>query len=248
MRNFTPVNSNDNGKGNGNGNRHGLAGQEPWLLPGSPTEIGDMSKDAAGAATDPYSTDQAPAAGMPAGRMRQFRNAKEDKTAKLVLGVVGVLVVGVTMLMGLSEKGRQKTKRSGEADLGRPHQEQVEQGTSSGSSLVPGGSMQPVADDKHETGSVSAHDIENTKKMRNAAADGGSGASPAARTLAQIPPFNAGNGQSSDNWAPPAFGASRNAAEEFSEKSSKSEENALAKPSLVFTAATESVKQQERPG
>jgi hypothetical protein len=75
--------------------------------------------------------------------------------------------------------------------------------------------------------------------MRNATADGGNGAAPAAKTLAQIPPFNAGNGQGSDNWAPPAFGASHNLAEENSEKSA---ENALAKPSLVFTAAAESVK------
>jgi hypothetical protein len=231
------MNSTDNSKGNGNGNRYGLPGEEPWLSHGSPNETGDVPNGTTGASDPP--TDRAPAAGMPAGRMRKFRSAKEDKTAKLVLGAIGVLVVGVLMLMGLSEKGRQKPKKSGEASLGRPHQEQVQQGTTSaGSSLVPGGSMQPVAEDKHETGSVSARDIENTKMMRDAAADGGSGVAPTAKTLAQIPPFNAGNGQSSDNWAPPAFGASRNAAEENPEKSV---ENALAKPSLVFTAA-ESLK------
>ena len=183
-------------------------------------------------------TGQQPAESPLAGT-RQFRSAKEDKTAKLVLGILGVLVVGVLMLIGLSEKGKQKIRKSGEASLGRPHQEQMEQGATPVTTIVPGSSMQPVPEDKQQEGDISARDIENTKKTRSAMDNGGDGAAPTARTLAQIPAFHPENTQGNDNWAPPPFAASRNEAEAGPEKAM---ESALAKPSLVFTAASESLK------
>src|SRR5664279_6151184 len=47
---------------------------------------------------------------------RSFRMAKDDKTARLVIGFVGVVAVAFLMLVLFSQKSKPKLKKSGEAN------------------------------------------------------------------------------------------------------------------------------------
>ena len=100
----------------------------------------------------------------PIAATRSFRMAKDDKTARLVIGFVGVVAVAFLMLVLFSQKSKPKLKKSGEANLGRP--KVAETAPASNDSIVPGGSMQPMQEDKRQPGQVNAHDVENTKKVR----------------------------------------------------------------------------------
>src|SRR5208337_4175681 len=168
----------------------------------------------------------------PIAATRSFRIAKDDKTARLVIGFVGVVAVAFLMLVLFSQKSKPKLKKSGEANLGRP--KAVETAPASTDSIVPGGSMQPMQEDKRQPGQVNAHDVENTKKVRTGASDAVSNATPnGGKNLAQIPSFPPppSNG---DNWTPPPYGQNRNEV-----TTEKTVADGLAKPSLVFTAGGE---------
>ena len=102
--------------------------------------------------------------------------AKDDKSARLVIGFLGVVAVAFLMLVLFSQKSKPKPKKSGEAGLGRP--KVAETGPVSNDSIVPGGSMQPMQEDKRQPGQVNAHDVENTKKVRTGASDAVSNATP----------------------------------------------------------------------
>src|SRR5664279_3386005 len=54
----------------------------------------------------------------PIAATRSFRMAKDDKTARLVIGFVGVVAVAFLMLVLFSQKSKPKLKKSGEANLG----------------------------------------------------------------------------------------------------------------------------------
>src|SRR5664279_1124637 len=165
----------------------------------------------------------------PIAATRSFRMAKDDKTARLVIGFLGVVAVAFLMLVLFSQKSKPKLKKSGEANLGRP--KVAETSPASNDSIVPGGSMQPMPEDKRQPGQVNANDVENTRKVKTAANDAGSSSTPnSAKNLAQIPSFPpaASNG---DNWTPPPYGQKQS--EPVVEKTAT---DALSKPSLVFTA------------
>src|SRR5271157_3481055 len=76
----------------------------------------------------------------PIAATRSFRIAKDDKTARLVIGFVGVVAVAFLMLVLFSQKSKPKLKKNGEANLGRP--KVVETAPPNNDSIVPGGSMQ----------------------------------------------------------------------------------------------------------
>ena len=86
----------------------------------------------------------------PIAATRSFRMAKDDKTARLVIGFVGVVAVAFLMLVLFSQKSKPKLKKSGEANLGRP--KVAETAPASNDSIVPGGSMQPMQEDKRQPG------------------------------------------------------------------------------------------------
>jgi hypothetical protein len=157
---------------------------------------------------------------------RSFRMAKDDKTARLVIGFVGVVAVAFLMLVLFSQKSKPRLKKSGEASLGRP--KVAETAPVSNDSIVPGGSMQPMQEDKRQ------HDVENTKKVRTGASDAVPNVTPnGGKNLAQIPSFPPppSNGE---NWTPPPYGQNRTET-----TTDKTVADGLAKPSLVFTAGGE---------
>jgi len=163
---------------------------------------------------------------------RSFRMAKDDKTARLVIGFVGVVAVAFLMLVLFSQKSKPRLKKSGEANLGRP--KVAETAPASNDSIVPGGSMQPMQEDKRQPGQVNAHDVENTKKVRTGSSDVVSNGTPnGGKNLAQIPSFPPAP-SNGDNWTPPPYGQNRNEA-----TTDKTVTDGLAKPSLVFTAGGE---------
>ena len=167
---------------------------------------------------------------------RSFRMAKDDKTARLVIGLAGAVAVALVMLIVFSQKGQPKLKKSDEASLGRP--KVAETAPSNRDSIVPGGSMQPMQEDKRQPGQVNANDVENTRKVRTATNDAVSSGTPnSAKNLSQIPSFPpaASNG---DNWTPPPYGQKQS--EPAAEKTAA---DALSKPSLVFTAGGEKSNQ-----
>jgi len=193
--------------------------------------LADLKPDAAGTDHEEHeSGDQRPA--MPPAR--SFRSAKEDKTARLVIGFLGVIAVAVIMLILFSDKGRPRSRKTGEASLGRPKATETAQ--SGTDSIVPSGTMQPMQDDRRQPGQINASDIENTKKGRNTTTEMASNPSMGngAKSLAQIPPFPPAS-NSDDNWSPPPYGEKNPEAA----GDQKSDDEGLAKPSLTFTASTE---------
>src|SRR5271165_4458165 len=168
----------------------------------------------------------------PIAATRSFRMAKDDKTARLVIGFVGVVAVAFLMLVLFSQKSKPKLKKSGEANLGRP--KVAETAPPSNDSIVPGGSMQPMQEDKRQPGQVNAHDVENTKKVRTGASDAVSNVAPnGGKNLAQIPSFPPPP-SNDDKWTPPPYGQNRTET-----ATDKTVADGLAKPSLVFTAGGE---------
>jgi hypothetical protein len=149
-----------------------------------------------------------------------------------VIGFAGVVAAAFLMLVLFSQKSRPKLKKSGEANLGRP--KVAETAPANNDSIVPGGSMQPMPDDKRQPGQVNAHDVENTKTVRTSSSETVSNVTPnATKNLAQIPSFPPAP-SNGDNWTPPPYGQSHNEA-----IADKTVTDGLAKPSLVFTAGSE---------
>ena len=172
---------------------------------------------------------------------RSFRMAKDDKTVRLLIGFAGVVAVALVMLILFSDKGKPRTKKNAEASLGRPKTADTVAPTENGS-VVPQGAMQPMRDDQPQPGQVNANDIENTKKARVGAGETKSGqADVPAKNLGQIPEFPASN-NSGDAWAPPPYGQ-KDSADTGSAPVQDKAVDALAKPSLVFTASTEKSSQ-----
>lgn len=236
----------NNGNGTDNESRRQA---EPQRRPSAavinlPTTNSEANKPEANSSEKPVAGDAVGSTAV-AGT-RQFTTGGRDRTAKLAIAVLGLLFVGVIMLILLSDKGKQKTKKN-EASLGSPKQEQqAEQGATAKTSLVPGSAMQPVVNDKNTASAVSARDIEATRKSRNggepSSADAAGGGSSTAgsgprKTLAHIPQFQQQQStQSSDNWTPEPYSGSsiRNEV-----KGNKDAENPLARPSMVFIASRE---------
>ena len=149
----------------------------------------------------------------------------------LMLVVIGVIVVfGVGMIAFLSTKGTTKPKTAAEAakpNLGR-YAKPAAQGD-----LVPSDKMKASPAETNKPGSVDASDIERTKSAKPSGAQAAGQSNPAqGKSLNQVAKFQEPDTTPGEQkWSPPPYGS--NSASEQQEI--KKEEEALSKPSLVFT-------------
>ena len=151
----------------------------------------------------------------------------------LMLGALGVvLIFGVGMIALLSTKGTSKHKTAAEA--AKPNLGRYAPPSPTGD-LVPEDKMKPSPSETNKAGNIEASDIERTKSVKPAQAQPAAQpvAQPAGKTLNQVAKFQEPDTTPGEqNWSPPPYGS--NPASE--QQALKREEEALSKPSLVFTA------------
>lgn len=148
----------------------------------------------------------------------------------LMLGALGVvLIFGVGTIALLSTKGTSKHKTAAEA--AKPNLGRYAPPSPTGD-LVPEDKMKPSPSETNKAGNIEASDIEHTKSVKPAQAQPAV-AQPAGKTLNQVAKFQEPDTTPGEqNWSPPPYGS--NPASE--QQALKREEEALSKPSLVFTA------------
>jgi hypothetical protein len=173
------------------------------------------------------------------------KNGSSRGNMPLMLVAIGVILVfGVGMIAFLSTKGTAKHKTATEAakpNLGR-------YATSAGApgDLVPGDKMKPSPAETAKNGSVDASDIERTKSVKTSAPQPSVQTDLAGnKSLNQVAKFQEPDTTPGEQkWSPPPYGS--NSASE--EQSMKREEDALSKPSLVFTAHQEGIAKKGDAG
>ena len=155
----------------------------------------------------------------------------------LMLMVLGAIIVfGIGMLAFLSSKGTTKKKTAAEAS--KPNLGRVTGSTAAGD-LIPSNKVKPSPDEAKKGGTVDAADIEKTKAPKfNQPEDPSKESAPNGnKQLNQVGKFDepdtTPNGQS--KWAPPPYPGSQGEQQVL-----KKDEDALSKPSLVFTAHSQS--------
>jgi hypothetical protein len=155
----------------------------------------------------------------------------------LMLMVLGAIIIfGIGMLAFLSSKGTTKKKTA--ADAAKPNLGRVTGPTAPGD-LIPSDKVKPSPDEVKKGGTVDASDIEKTKapKMTQTQATNKQSAPNGNKQLNQVGKFEepdtTPNGQS--KWTPPPYSGGQSEQQVL-----KREEDALSKPSLVFTAHNQS--------
>jgi hypothetical protein len=155
----------------------------------------------------------------------------------LMLMVLGAIIIfGIGMLAFLSSKGTTKKKTAAEA--AKPNLGRVT-GTTAPGDLIPSDKVKPSPDETKKGGTVDAADIEKTKapKMTQTQATNTPSAPNGNKRLNQVGKFEepdtTPNGQS--KWTPPPYSGGQS-----EQQAVKKEEDALSKPSLVFTAHNQS--------
>jgi hypothetical protein len=170
-------------------------------------------------------------------KMRPFvlerKNGGGRGNMPLMLVAIGVILVfGVGMIAFLSTKGTTKRKTATEA--AKPNLGRYATPTAPGD-LVPGDKMKPSPAETTKGGSVDASDIERTKSAKTSSPPQSTMQTGSAgdKSLSQIAKFQEPDTSPGDQkWSPPPYG-SNNASDQ---QATKKEEEALSKPSLVFTA------------
>jgi len=154
----------------------------------------------------------------------------------LMLMVLGAIVIfGIGMLALLSSKGTIRKKPVAEA--ARPNLGRIAT-TAAPGDLIPNDKVKPSPDDATQGRTIDAADIEKTKSPKAAQTLNPNRLSTAnhGRQLSQIGKFEepdtTPNGQS--KWTPPPYGG------QGEQQALKKEDDALSKPSLVFTAHNQS--------
>ena len=158
----------------------------------------------------------------------------------LMLVAIGVILVfGVGMIAFLSTKGT--TKRKTPAEAAKPNLGRYATPTTPGD-LVPGDKMKPSPAETTKGGSVDASDIERTKSAKSSALQPTMQTGSAGnKSLNQVAKFQEPDTSPGDQkWSPPPY-ASNNASDQ---QATKKEEEALSKPSLVFTAHQQGLAQR----
>jgi len=152
----------------------------------------------------------------------------------LMLMVVGVIVVfGLCMIAFLSSKGTARKKMGAEA--ARPNLGRAQTATATGD-IIPNDKVKPSPEEAGRSGSVDATDIERTKSSKAPQTQIGSasGSSNGGKQLGDVGKFEepdtSPNG--GGKWTPPPYGSTAASDQQVTKK----EEDALSKPSLVFTA------------
>ena len=160
----------------------------------------------------------------------------------LMLMVLGaIMVFGIGMVALLSTKGTTKKKTAAEA--AKPSLGRIATANAPGD-LVPSDKLKPSPDEVKKGGSVDAADIERTKASKIAQTQVAStqGTQKAGKPLNQVPAFQepdtTPNGQG--KWMPPPYNGVAGQQQEL-----KREEDALSKPSLVFTAHAQNAGRSE---
>jgi hypothetical protein len=155
----------------------------------------------------------------------------------LMLMVLGAIIIfGIGMLAFLSSKGTTKKKTA--AEVAKPNLGRVT-GTTAPGDLIPSDKVKPSPDETKKGGTVDAADIEKTKasKMTQTQATNKPSAPNGNKRLNQVGKFEepdtTPNGQS--KWTPPPYSGGQS-----EQQAAKKEEDALSKPSLVFTAHNQS--------
>jgi type IV secretory pathway VirB10-like protein len=151
----------------------------------------------------------------------------------LILMVLGAIIIsGIGMLAFLSSKGttKKKTAEAAKPNLGRVT------GTTAPGDLIPSDKVKPSPDEVKKGGTVDAADIEKTKTPKiTQTQDPNKQSAPNGnkQQLNQVGKFEepdtTPNGQS--KWTPPPYPGGQSEQQVL-----KREEDALSKPSLVFTA------------
>jgi len=155
----------------------------------------------------------------------------------LMLMVLGAIIIfGIGMLAFLSSKGTTRKKTAAEA--AKPNLGRVT-GTTAPGDLIPSDKVKPSPDEVKKGGTVDAADIEKTKapKVTQTQDPNKQSAPNGNKQLNQVGKFEepdtTPNGQS--KWTPPPYSAGQSEQQVL-----KREEDALSKPSLVFTAHNQS--------
>jgi len=152
----------------------------------------------------------------------------------LMLGAVGIILIfGVALIALLSSKGTARHKTAAEA--AKPNLGRYAPPAPTGD-LVPEDKMKPSPADTKKAGSIEASDIEHTRSVKPVQAQSAtqSGTQPAGKTLNQVAKFQEPDTTPGDQqkWSPPPYGSTSPS----DQQALKHEEEALSKPSLVFTA------------
>jgi hypothetical protein len=158
----------------------------------------------------------------------------------LMLVAIGVILVfGVGMIAFLSTKGTTKHKTATEA--AKPNLGRYATPTGAPGDLVPGDKMKPSPAEPTKGGSVNASDIERTKSAKPSAPQPAmQTGSAGSKSLNQVAKFQEPDTSPGDQkWSPPPYG--NNASDQ---QATKKEEEALSKPSLVFTAHQQGIAQR----
>jgi hypothetical protein len=159
----------------------------------------------------------------------------------LMLVAIGVILVfGVGMIAFLSTKGTTKHKTATEA--AKPNLGRYASPTGASGDLVPGDKMKPSPAEATKGGSVDASDIERTKSAKTSSPQPSMRPGSAGnKSLDQVAKFQEPDTSPGDQkWSPPPYG-SNNASDQ---QATKKEEEALSKPSLVFTAHQQGIAQR----
>lgn len=147
----------------------------------------------------------------------------------LMFGALGLVVaLGICLVAFFSTKGTIKHETAAQA--AKPHLGRSGQPAAPGD-LVPEDKMKPAPAETKKAGSIEASDVEHTKSVKPTPAQ--PAAQPAGKALNQVPKFQEPDTTPGEQkWSPPPYGS--NSASE--QQALKTEEEALSKPSLVFTA------------
>jgi hypothetical protein len=156
----------------------------------------------------------------------------------LMLMVLGAIIIfGIGMLAFLSSK--ETTKKKTAAEAAQPNLGRVTQ-TAAPGDLIPSDKVKPSPDEAKKGGTVDAADIEKTKAAKVAQTQPAikqGASSNGGKPLNQVGKFEepdtTPSGQS--KWTPPPFSGGQS-----EQQALKREEDALSKPSLVFTVHNQS--------
>jgi hypothetical protein len=158
----------------------------------------------------------------------------------LMLVAIGVILLfGVGMIAFLSTKG--STKRKTAAEAAKPNLGRYATPTAAGD-LVPGDKMKPSPAEATKGGSVDASDIERTKSAKTSSLQSSMRPGSAGnKSLDQVAKFQEPDTSPGDQrWSPPPYGAN----DASDQQATKKEEEALSKPSLVFTVHQQGIAQR----
>src|SRR5277367_2093532 len=159
------------------------------------------------------------------------RGSGGGKMPLMLMVLAAIILFGIGMLAFLSSKGTTRKKTAAEA--AKPNLGRVT-GTTAPGDLVPSDKVKPSPDEAKRGGTVDAADIEKTKapKIAQTQATNTPSAPNGNKRLNQVGKFEepdtTPNGQS--KWTPPPYSGGQS-----EQQAVKKEDDALSKPSLVFT-------------